>query len=432
MTESADAGKDEFLSSSRFSLEVDVATALKPDAPPAGLSGRRPGIGFWLVGYVFAITIAFSAVPAPLYVLYQARDHFGALLVTVIFAVYALGVAVSLFLVGHVSDWLGRRRILLIAVAVNMASGLLFLLWPAVPGLIIGRIISGISIGMLTATATAYLSELHTAARPGATRPRAEIMATAASLGGLGLGPLIAGFMAQYAGAPLIAPYLVFEALMLAGGAVLLVTPETVRPPEHGHPYRPQRVMVPAASRGTFFAAGAATAVAFSLFGLFTSLAPGFLAGTLHDRSHALAGLATFIVFGAAALAQIGTSWISLRRQLGLGLSLLTAGLILVTVAVWNASLPLLLAGGALGGAGAGAVFKGGISTVLEIAPSRARSEALAGLFLAAYLGLAVPVIALGVATQAFSARTALLGFSVLLAAIIALVARKLLVRRPV
>src|ERR1035438_7986018 len=96
MTESADAGKDEFLSSSRFSLEVDVATALKPDAPPAGLSGRRPGIGFWLVGYVFAITIAFSAVPAPLYVLYQARDHFGALLVTVIFAVYALGVAVSL------------------------------------------------------------------------------------------------------------------------------------------------------------------------------------------------------------------------------------------------------------------------------------------------------------------------------------------------
>src|ERR1035441_762714 len=396
-------GKDEFLSYSRFSLEVDVATALKPDAPPAGLSGRRPGIGFWLVGYVFAITIAFSAVPAPLYVLYQARDHFGALLVTVIFAVYALGVAIRLFLVG-----------------------------PAVPGLIIGRIISGISIGMLTATATACLSELHTAARPGATRTRAEIMATAASLGGLGLGPLIAGFMAQYAGAPLIAPYLVFEALMLAGCAVLLVVPETVRPPERRHPYRPQRVMVPAASRGTFFAAGAATAVAFSLFGLFTSLAPGFLAGPLHDRSHALAGLATFIVFGAAALAQIGTSRISLRRQLGLGLSLLTAGLILVTVAVWNASLPLLLAGGALGGAGAGAVFKGGISTVLEIAPSRARSEALAGLFLAAYLGLAVPVIALGVATQAFSARTALLGFSVLLAAIIALVARKLLVRRPV
>ena len=408
-----------------------MATALKPDAPPAGRAGGRPGVGFWLASYVFAITIAFSAVPAPLYVLYQARDHFGPLLVTVIFAVYALGVAASLFLVGHVSDWLGRRRILLIAVAVNMASGLLFLLWPAVPGLIIGRIISGVSIGMLTATATAYLSELHAAARPGTPRTRAEIMATAASLGGLGLGPLIAGFLAQYAGAPLVVPYLVFEALMLAGCGVLLVTPETVRPPEQRHPYRPQRVMVPAASRGTFFAAGAAAAVAFSLFGLFTSLAPGFLAGTLHDRSHALAGLATFIVFGAAALAQIGTSRISLRRQLGLGLGLLAAGLILVTVAVWNPSLPLLLAGGALGGAGAGAVFKGAISTVMDIAPEQARGEALAGLFLAAYLGLAVPVVALGFATQALSVRTALLGFSVLLAVVIVVVARQLLRGRP-
>ena len=96
-----------------------------------------------------------------------------------------------------------------------------------------------------------------------------------------------------------------------------------------------------------------------------------------------------------------------------------------------NPSLPLLLTGGALGGAGAGAVFKGGISTVLEIAPEDARGEALAGLFLAAYLGLAMPVIALGFASQALSLRTALLGFSILLAVVIALVARKLLVRRP-
>ncbi len=218
---------------------------------------------------------------------------------------------------------------------------------------------------------------------------------------------------------------------MLIGCMALLVTPETVRRPEERRRYRPQRVMVPAASRGTFFAAGAAVAVAFSLFGLFTSLAPGFLAGTLDDRSHALAGVAAFIVFGAAALAQIGTSRTQLRRQLGFGLSLLIIGLILVTVAVWSPSLALLLLGGALAGAGAGAVFKGGISTVLGIAPDAAKGEALAGLFLAAYLGLAVPVIALGFATQAFSARTALLGFSALLVVVIALVARKLLARRP-
>lgn len=404
-----------------------MVTALRSEVTPARPASRRHGIGFWLAGYVFAVTIAFSAVPSPLYVVYQARDHFGSLMVTVIFSAYAFGVAASLFGVGHVSDWLGRRRILLLAVAVNMVAGALFLLWPAVPGLIIGRVVSGISIGMLSATATAYLSELHAAARPGAPRTRAEIVATAANLGGIGLGALVAGLLAQYAGAPLQLPYLVFEVLMLAGGVALAVAPETVRPPERSRRYRPQRITVPAASRATFYAAAAAAGAAFAVFGLFTSLAPGFIAGTLHDGSHALAGAATFIVFGAAALAQIATSRATLRRQLGLGLGLLGLGLILVTVAIWNPSLPLLLAGGALAGAGAGAVFKGSISTVLDIAPAHARGEALAGLFLTAYLGLAVPVLSLGLATQAFSARTALLGFSAALAVILAVVARRLL-----
>ena len=174
-----------------------------------------------------------------------------------------------------------------------------------------------------------------------------------------------------------------------------------------------------------------AITMAFSLFGLFTSLAPGFIGGTLHDTSHALAGAATFVVFGAAALAQMATSRITLRRQLGIGMGLLAIGLIGVTAAIWQLSLPLLLLAGALGGAGAGAVFKGSISTVLGIAPARSRGEALAGLFLAAYLGLAVPVLGLGLATQAFSTRTALLGFSAVLAAVIAMVARRLLTRRP-
>ena len=130
---------------------------------------RRHGVGFWIVGYAFLVTMAFSTVPAPLYVLYQARDHFGSFMVTVIFAAYAVGVVASLFLAGHISDWHGRRRILAIAMAVNMLSGVVFLAWPSVPGLIVGRVVSGISIGMLTATATAYLSELD--ARPGRASP---------------------------------------------------------------------------------------------------------------------------------------------------------------------------------------------------------------------------------------------------------------------
>ena len=116
-----------------------------PSAPPAART-RHPGAtadrqqrrsysrGFWVAGYVFAVTMAFSTIPAPLYVLYQARDHFGALLVTVIFAAYAAGVLASLFLAGHISDWLGRRRLVATALGVNMASGIVRPAWPMVPG----------------------------------------------------------------------------------------------------------------------------------------------------------------------------------------------------------------------------------------------------------------------------------------------------------
>ena len=387
----------------------------------------RHGLAFWLVGYTFGVTMAFSAVPTPLYVLYQARDGFGPLMVTVIFAAYAAGVVMSLFLAGHLSDWLGRRRMVVRAVVINMLSGLVFLLWPAVPGLLTGRVISGVAIGLLTAAATAYLSELHAVARPGAGRARAGMVATAANLGGIGVGPLLAGFLAQYVGDPLQVPYLVAEALMLAGAVSLALAPETAPRPGLRPAYRPQRVSVPDAHRSLFFAAGAAAAAAFALFGLFTSLAPGVISGLLHDPSHALAGAAAFAVFGAAAVAQLALSRAAVRQQLILGLTALVAGLAVITVAVWLPSLALLLAGGVVAGAGAGTAFRGTVSTVIAITPPHARGEGLAGLFLAAYAGLAVPVVALGLATQALSPQVAVLGFAVLLAGIVAVVSRRLL-----
>jgi MFS family permease len=401
---------------------------------PAGLTeprqetrSRRHDAAFWIVGYTFAVTMAFSALPTPLYVLYQARDGFSTFMITVIFAAYAVGVVASLFLAGHLSDWAGRRRMVLLAVLTNMLSGVLFLVWPATPGLIVARLVSGVSIGMLTATATAYLSELHAAARPGTGRARSEIVATAANLGGLGLGPLLAGLLAQYAGHALVLPYLVSEALMLVGAAALGLAPETAAMPPLRPAYRPQRVSVPAAERPVFLAAAAVAGVVFALFGVFTSVAPSLLAGLLHNDSHAVAGVVAFAVFGASAAAQIVVNRAARRAQAGLGLAALLAGLAMVTAAAWLPSFWLLLAGGIVAGAGAGAAFRGMVATVISITPAQARGEGLAGLFLGAYIGLAIPVVGLGVATLWVSVQAAVLGFAIVLAAVTLAVSRRLL-----
>jgi MFS family permease len=378
-------------------------------------SPRRHGVGFWITGYAFLAVMAFSALPTPLYVLYQQRDGFSTFMITVIFAAYAVGVVISLFLAGHSSDWLGRRRALAPAVALSAVSAAVFLAWPELPGLLVGRVLNGLSVGVVTATATAYLAELHAAQRPQASPRRAQVVATAANLGGLGLGPLVSGLLAGYVAGPLTLPFELFIPALALGAVALALVPETRERPTPRPAYRPQRVVVPPDGRGRFFAAATGAVIAFAALGMFTSLAPTFLAGALGDTSRALAGAAAFAVFAAAVLAQTMTGARPPGELLAGGIGTLLAGLALVVLAVWlpAPSLALFLSGGAITGAGAGLVFKGAMATTLALAPPDHRAEVVAGLFLAAYTGLAISVVGLGLLTQFVQDRDALLVFAV-------------------
>jgi MFS family permease len=382
------------------------------------------GVAFWVVALAFLFNMAFSAVPTPLYVLYQQRDHFSQIMVTIVYAVYAIGVIASLFLAGHISDWVGRRKVLALAVLVNVMSAALFILFPSLPGLILARIISGISVGLTTATATAYLAELHDRARPADSNRRAQVVAAASNLGGIGVGPLIAGMLAAFAPAPLRLPYLVFG-LLLAGLALLVaIGPETaVRQVPRPH-WRPQRVAVPARARGEFFAATFAGLAAFAVFGVFNSLVPSFLIGTLHVTSHAVAGAVAFSAFAAAAVAQIATSGWANRSLLRRSVPILVVGLALFAGGMWLSSLAMFVIGGIVTGAGAGLAFRGALVAAGNTAPPESRAEVLAGFFLGAYVGLSVPVIGLGIATSYAPARDAMLVFAALVAVAIALSVR--------
>lgn len=378
----------------------------------------RSGLGVWAVAFAFATAMAFTTVPTPLWSLYAQRDHFSSLTVTLVFAAYAVAVAVSLFLVGHLSDSYGRRRVLVPALALNLIAGVVFLAWPDLPGLLLGRVLSGLGIGAVTATATAWLTELRTARRPDGGSGRSQVVALAANLGGLGLGGLIAGVVAQWAGSPLSLPFIVFLGALLLAEIGLFAAPETRRVRAPRARYRPQHLSVPPESRGRFLAAALGATIAFALFGLVTSLAPSFLEGTLHTPSHALAGAVSFAMFAAAAVVQMPSSSRPAQQLLATAIPSLLSGIALLTLALWlpTPSFAVFLTGDVLAGMGAGLMFKGAIGTVSEITPAEHRAEALAGVFLAAYIGLAGPVIGLGALTQIASTRVSLLVFSGLLA----------------
>ena len=370
------------------------------------------GRGFWIVAFAFLTSMAFASAPAPLYVLYQQRSGFSSFTVTLIFAAYALGVVLLLFLAGHLSARAGRRRSLVPAVALVFISTLVFIFWQALPGLLPARFVSGLGVGMLTATATACMTELHATSRPGTGLRRAEVIATAANIGGLGLGPLVSGMLAEFAPAPLYTTYLVFAALLLLGLLSLARVPETVQVDRNWN-YRPQRVSVPPEAHSRFAAAAMMAFVGFAMFGLFTSLAPALIAGELAITSHVVSGAVAFVVFAAAAAMQVVSSRWSLHRQTTAGLACRGIGLLLVTASILVASLALLVIGGLVAGAGSGMSFKAGIGTAISIASPAQRGEALAGIFLAGYLGMSVPVLLLGALMQFIALAPSVLGFGV-------------------
>ena len=416
-------------------LSPTLAKESLPSMPETGI-GRANSrwwlghhLGFWVAAIAFLVNMGFSAVPTPLYVLYQQRDHFSNIMITLVYAVYAVGVIASLFLAGHLSDWVGRRRIFVPALLLNVVSAVVFIVEPGLVGLFVARVISGVSVGLTTATATAYLAELHAGARRRGGKERAEVVATASNLGGIGVGPLAAGLLAQFAPDPLVVPFVVFGVGLVILAMTIARAPETSRQVVRPQ-YRPQRIAVPPEARGRFLAATVAGMASFAVFGVFNSLVPSFLVGTLHDSSHAVAGAVAFAAFAGGAAAQIAHARTQNEVVLRRAVPTILLGLALLACGMWVPNLAVFVIGGVVVGAGGGLVFKGALATAASTAPPGSRAEVLAGFFLGAYVGLSIPVVALGVTTTYVPARDAMLGFELIVAATIAWSVRSVL-RRP-
>ncbi|SDD31772.1 MFS transporter [Nocardioides lianchengensis] len=393
-----------------------LAAPSVPDAPWR----LRHGLGFWVVAAAFLAVMAFATVPTPLYAIYQQVDGLEPLAITAVFAAFAVGVMASLYLAGHLSDVLGRRPMILVSVLVEVVSAIVFLQSTALPVLLAARLLCGLGVGTLAATATAHLSELRLAARPEDGPGTAGTVAGVVNIGGLALGALVGGVLAETVDRPLHTPYLVFLVLLVVAALAVALVPETVVRAEQRPAYRPQRVAVPAAARSTFAAAGAAAFAAFAVLGLFTSLTPTFLVTVFDQRDHLVAGAVVFGVFGSASAAQVVAARWPLARQLGYGAAATAVGLAGVVAGALLPALPLFVVGGVVAGAGVGLVFKASVALAAGLAPAESRGEVLAAVFLVAYAGITLPVLAVGAALLAVSPEPVLVVFAALVAAAVA------------
>jgi MFS family permease len=357
---------------------------------------------------VVAVMVGTTA-PNALWPLFQERLAISATAVTLVFAAYALAVIASLLLVGAASDRIGRRPMLIAAVVASAGASTITLV-DHLGGLVLGRLLAGVSVGMISGTAAAHLTELSPAGGP----DRGGRIATIATMCGLAAGPLLAGVTAHLAPQPSRTPFVVHLGL-LAVAAFALRGPETVEPTPGR--WRPQRPAVPRARR-LFAGAALGGFAANAQLGLYAALAPAFLAGELGRDGVLLGGLVGALLFASAGAAQVAAAKRPPTTRLRTGMALIAVASGALIAALSLGSLTVFLAATALGGVASGLGFGGGLSLANDLASPAQRGAVTSSWFVAAYLGLVGPVIGAGSLTDRFNGIAAATVFGIAISAV--------------
>ncbi|MEV6926568.1 MFS transporter [Dactylosporangium sp. NPDC051485] len=404
---------------------MSTATLERPIA--AGRRTLSPGVAFAGAALAFASLYLAAGAPTPLLVLFQREWGFAPRVLTVAFAAYAFGLLASLVLVGSLSDHIGRRPVLIGALAVELAAMLMFVFAPGIGWVIAARIVQGVATGAASSAFTAALVEL----APPAHKRLGGILGAAAPAGGLGLGALLTGAAVQFTHEANLIVFTSLAVVMALGTLTAVLSAETVTRAPGGLAALRPRVSVPRAARADFLAHAPAHLASWMLAGLFMGLSPIILRDVFHHSSGLLNGATAFVPPATAATAAYLLSRYPARGVVRYGTLGVLIGTAVVLLGIGTGTLPLLWVGGLIGGAGFGATFSGALRAVGPLAEAHQRAGLFAAVFLVAYLSFGVPAIVAGqlVAPLGLLSTVMWYGAAIILAALAALAAQLRLAR---
>ncbi|MFI6013496.1 MFS transporter [Streptomyces sp. NPDC051243] len=384
---------------------------IDPTNTPEGGEGGR--LAAFSVAFALWITMAGTTAPTPLYPLYGEQFGFTPFTVTVVFAVYALGVVLGLLVFGRLSDQVGRRPVLIAATLLSVCAAAVFLFAENVGAVLVARVVSGISAALVTGAATASLAERlgpHARVKP-------ATVALLANMGGLACGTLLAGILADVAPSPLRTPWVVMLALAGVGVLGVLLNGESSAH-RSGFSPRLQPLHVPGEIRSDFLRSAMAAGSGFAVLGVLTAVTGLFLGTVRHESSHALTGLVVFLAFACTALGQLLVRVLRPTIALPAACAGLIAAAGLIALSMATGTLAPLLAGAAGNGLATGIAVGHGIGGITTRSAPQHRGAAVSTFFAILYSMLAVPAIGVGVLIRETGLRPAGETFSAVVAAL--------------
>jgi MFS family permease len=290
--------------------------------------------------------------------------------------------------VGALSDYVGRRPVLLAALTLQAVVMLVFATAGGVPQLLLARTLQGLATGAAAGAIGAGMLDLH--------RARGTIANAVAPLLGTGSGALASGLLVQYLPAPTHLGYLfLFGVFLLQALGVLLIAETSTRRPGAVASLRP-KLALPAATRRQFLVVAPVLVAAWCLAGLYGSLGPALVRLLVGANSFVMAGLALFVVAGSGAVSVLVLRAAAPRTVLILGTVALLAGVGITLLAISYGTAAVFFIGSAVAGVGFGAGFQGALRTVLPLAGPRERAGVLSLLYTVSYLAMGLPAVVAG------------------------------------
>jgi len=346
------------------------------------------GAALYLQASIILFFLAGSSAPTPLYAVYQAKWGFSPITTTVVFGVYALAVLASLLVFGRLSDHVGRRPVLLAAIAVQAATMVVFATAGGVPELLVARVIQGLSTGAAAGAVGAGMLDIN--------RAKGTIANAVAPMTGTATGALLSGLAVQFLPAPAHLVYLALFAIFVIQGIGVALMAETSTPiPGAAGSLRPRFAMPRAVRRPMLIAAPALVAV-WALAGLYGSLGPAIVRLITGSSSFVLAGLALFTLAGSGVLTVLVLRNAPPRAVMMFGAIALVIGVGLTLVAIDARSAALFFIGAVIAGAGFGAGFQGAIRTIVPLAAPHERAGVLSIVYVISYLAMGLPAVIAG------------------------------------
>ncbi len=361
----------------------------------------RRTTAFWILVVTLAAFLFASSAPSPLYVVYQGQWDFSSLTLTAVFAVYALALLLTLLVFGSISDHVGRRPALLVALLIEVLAMYAFAVSGGVGVLITARVLQGIATGIAMGAVSAALLDLQPPSRP----HLGSLMGVVAPMSGLAAGALVTGVLVDYGPAPTKLVFWLLLGVFAAAAAAAAAIPETVRAGgAWRHSLRP-RIGVPPPMRAAFAAALPCLAATWALGGLILALGPSITATVFNDESHVAGGLPIFLMAGISAVASVRVRHVNARLTAQAGLAALIAGISLALVALATESGTLFLGAAAICGLGFGPAFGGIFRVLTTLAPSDRRAELVSSVLAVSYIAFSIPAVAAGVAVDQIGLR---------------------------